>query len=215
MAKSEIRTIGFGFRFGFRISAASMAKGPLLILSGPSGVGKSEVVKRLLTHKDLPLHLSVSATTRPARAGEVDGVHYHFWPRPRFEAELRAGGFLEHAEVFGNLYGTLRREVEPYRERGQGVLLEIDVQGAEQVRRRCPDAVSIFLAAPSLEVYEQRLRGRHTESEEAIRRRLDGAARELAQAAKYDYRVINDDLEQAVAEVESLIRRQFGGQTHV
>jgi guanylate kinase len=189
--------------------------GPLIILSGPSGVGKSEVVKRLLARADLPLHLSVSATTRPPRAGEVDGVHYHFWSRQRFEEELRAGGFLEHAEVFGNSYGTLRREVEPFRQRGQGVLLEIDVQGAEQVRRRCPDAVTIFLTAPSLQTYEQRLRHRHTENEEAIRRRLEGAARELARAGEYDYRVVNDDLDRAVGEVETIIRQHFGGRKDV
>jgi guanylate kinase len=189
-----------------------MQKGPLIILSGPSGVGKSELVKRLLAREDLPLRLSVSATTRRPRDREVDGVSYHFWPRERFEEELRAGGFLEHAEVFGNRYGTLKSEVEPYRERGVGVLLEIDVQGAEQVRRQCPDAVSIFLLAPSLETYEQRLRRRRTESEEAIRRRLEGARRELAQAGAYDYRVVNDDLDRAAAEVEAIIRGQFGGQ---
>jgi guanylate kinase len=187
-----------------------MNKGPLIILSGPSGVGKSELVKRLLAAKDLPLHLSVSATTRRPRAGEVDGTSYHFWPRQRFEEAVQAGGFLEWADVFGNLYGTLRREVEPYRERGEGVLLEIDVQGACQVRRLCPDAVSIFLKAPSLEVYEERLRRRHTENEEALRRRLEGARRELARAGEYDYQVVNDDLQRAVAEVEAHIRRQFG-----
>jgi guanylate kinase len=198
--------------FGFRISDFGMAKGPLIILSGPSGVGKSELVKRLLAGGELPLRLSVSATTRRPRAGERDGVNYHYWPRERFEEEVRAGGFLEWAEVFGNLYGTLKREVEPYRERGEGVLLEIDVQGAEQVRLCCPDAVSIFLKAPSLETYEQRLRRRHTEGEEAIRRRLEGARRELAQAGTYKYQIVNDDLDRAVGEVKAVIRRQFGGQ---
>jgi guanylate kinase len=190
-----------------------MMKGPLIILSGPSGAGKSTVIRRLLAVRDLPLHLSVSATTRPRRGKEVDGVDYHFWTREQFEAERQAGGFLEWAEVFGNLYGTLRREVEPYRERGCAVLLEIDVEGAAQVRRRCPDAVSIFLHAPSLEVYEQRLRHRGTESEEAIRRRVEGARREEARAVEYDHHVINDDLGRAAAEVEALVRRQFRGES--
>jgi len=190
-----------------------MKNGPLFIVSGPSGVGKSEILRRLL-RKDLPLHHAVSATTRPARPGEVDGVDYHFWPRERFEQEVQAGAFLEWAEVFGRLYGTLRREVDPFRDMGQGVLLEIDVQGAAQVRQRCPEAVSIFLLAPSLEIYEQRLRQRGTEREEAVRRRLEGARRELARAQEYDYRVVNDDLDQAVDQVEAILRRHFGGPDH-
>jgi guanylate kinase len=193
------------------VSPAAALPGPLIILSGPSGVGKSAVVQQLLARTDLPLHLAVSATTRPPRPGEVDGRHYYFWPRERFEHALAAGQFLEHAEVFGNLYGTLRSEVEPYRQRGCGVLLEIDVQGAAQIRRLYPEAVSIFLTAPSLDIYEQRLRGRHTDSEETIRRRLAGAAGELAHLPEYDYVVINDNLERTVAEVEDIIRRQFGG----
>jgi guanylate kinase len=189
-----------------------MSKGPLIILSGPSGTGKSTVIRRLLAAHDLPLRLSVSVTTRQPRAGEVDGVDYHFWTRECFEQEIRAGGFLEWAEVFGALYGTLRREVEPVREQGQGVLLEIDVQGAAQVRGHCPEAVSIFLKAPSLETYEQRLRKRHTEREAALQRRLEGARRELARAGEYDHQVVNDDLDRAVVEVEGIIRRQFGGE---
>src|SRR5437016_4600439 len=116
-----------------------MTKGPLIILSGPSGSGKSTVIKRLLETTDLPLRLSVSATTRKVRKGEQEGVHYYFWTRPQFEAERDKGGFLEWAEVLGNYYGTLRREVEPYRQQGVGVILDIDVQGAAQVRRQCPD----------------------------------------------------------------------------
>src|SRR4051794_1735216 len=118
--------------------------GPLIILSGPSGSGKSTIVARLLQAADSPLRLSVSATTRPPRPGERDGVHYHFWTRERFQREIEAGGFLEWAEVFGNYYGTPRSEVEPFRARGVGVILDIDVQGAAQVRAQCPDAVSIF-----------------------------------------------------------------------
>ncbi len=192
-----------------------MTKGPLIILSGPSGSGKSTVIRRLLATTDLPLRLSVSATTRAPRAGEVDGVHYHFWTPERFEREVAAGAFLEWAEVHGRYYGTLLGEVEPYREQGQGVLLDIDVQGAAQVRKRYPgDHVSVFLRARSLDDYRQRLRQRGTEAEDAIARRLLAAERELACAGEYDYQVVNDVLEQAVAEVEAIIRRQFTGGRH-
>lgn len=116
-------------------------KGPLIILSGPSGSGKSTVIARLRALGEVPLRLSVSATTRPPRPGEKDGVDYHFWARERFEAGIRGGEFLEWAEVFGNYYGTLRHEVEPSREQGTGVILDIDVQGARQIRKVCPDNV--------------------------------------------------------------------------
>jgi guanylate kinase len=186
----------------------------LIILSGPSGSGKSTVIGRLLEPRDLPLRLSVSVTTRKPRQQEQDGKHYHFCTRAHFEAERDAGGFLEWAEVFGNYYGTPRREVEPFRERGVGVLLDIDVQGAEQVRARCPDAVGVFLRAPSLEIYEQRLRARGTETEEAIQRRLAGARRELARAGEYNYQVINDDLDRAVGELRAIARHLFEGSEH-
>jgi guanylate kinase len=184
-------------------------KGPLIILSGPSGVGKSTLVKRVLVESGLPLRMSVSATTRKPRDGEKDGVDYHFLSREQFDREVQAGDFLEWAEVHGNCYGTLRREVDPYRAQGIGVILDIDVQGAEQVRRVCPDNVSIFLRAPSMDVYEQRLRGRHTEDEAAIARRLANARRELERVGEYDYVVVNDDLAVAVATVCDLIARQF------
>ena len=186
-----------------------MPKAPLIILSGPSGCGKSTVVRHLLARGDLPLRVSVSATTRAMRDGEAAGVSYHFWDRGRFERERGLGGFLEWAEVHGNLYGTLRAEVEPYREQGTGVILVIDVQGAERVRQACPDAVSIFLEPPSPEVLEQRLRGRGTEDEATIQRRLDVARRELARAGEYQYRVVSDDLDRTVAEVHDIIRRCF------
>jgi guanylate kinase len=185
-----------------------MTTGPLIILSGPSGSGKSTLLERLLAKTDLPLHLSVSATTRSPRHGEIDGKHYYFWTKERFEQGKRAGEFLESADVHGRQYGTLRSEVDPYRAQGIGVILDIDVQGATQVRRIYPDSVSIFLHAGSVATYEARLRQRGTESEEAIRQRLAVAARELEQAGQYDYQVINEDLSKAVAEVETIVQRQ-------
>jgi guanylate kinase len=140
----------------------------------------------------------------------VDGVHYHFWERDRFLREVEAGAFLEWAEVHGRLYGTLRAEVDPYRERGTGVILDIDVQGAEQVRRCCPDAVTVFLRTSSPEVLERRLRKRGTETEEAIRLRLANALRELARAGEYQHQVVNDDLEPAVAQLTQIIQNAFG-----
>jgi guanylate kinase len=186
-----------------------MAKGPLIILSGPAGSGKSTVVQRLLAGGGLPMHVSVSATTRAPRPGEIDGVHYHFWTRERFEAARRAGEFLESAEVHGQLYGTLRREVEGPREQGKAVILVIDVQGAEQVRRQCPDSILVFLRTSSWEEYERRLRQRGTEDEAAISRRLATARRELERKGEYTYEVINDDLDVAVARMRDLIARHF------
>jgi guanylate kinase len=186
-----------------------VARGPLIILSGPSGSGKSTVIQRLLADPPGPLRLSVSATTRPPRPGEVDGVDYHFWTREKFERELNAGAFLEHAVVHGtNYYGTLRAEVEPYLDRGVGVILDIDVQGAEQVRRLCPDHVSVFLLAPTLAEYERRLVVRG-EDPAGIRRRMETARAELALAAGYQYQITNDDLARATAELRGVVGREF------
>lgn len=189
-------------------------RGPLIIVSGPSGCGKSTIIARLIKRGDVRLRLSVSATTRPARAGETDGVHYHFWDRERFEREVQQGAFLEHANVHSNYYGTLKREVEPFRQQGIGILLDIDVQGAEQVRRQCDDQVSIFLRPPSLASLEERLRRRGTESAAAIARRLTAAEQEMSRADEFDYRVINDDLDKAVAEIHAIVARQFQGGSH-
>lgn len=191
-----------------------MTRGPLIILSGPSGSGKSTLVSRVLASKAWPLRLAVSVTTRAPRPGEQDGLHYHFWSREQFEQELRADAFLEWAEVFGNYYGTLRREVEPYRQQGLGVLLEIDVQGWEQVRQRCPDAVAIFVRTSSLAAYEQRLRGRGTESEAAIQKRVQGAQRELAVASAYDFQVINDKLDDAFTQLQNILQGLFERNQH-
>jgi guanylate kinase len=187
---------------------------PLFILSGPSGSGKSTVVCRLVAERNPPLRQSVSATMRLPRPTERDGVHYHFWTRARFEAAVKADEFLEWADVFGNWYGTPRSEVEPYRQQGIGVILAIDVQGAGQVRERCADAVTIFLRTSSMEIYEHRLRARGTETEDTIQRRLQGARGELERVGEYQYVVINDVLDTAVAELRQIVRRHFQGSDH-
>jgi guanylate kinase len=186
-----------------------MAKAPLIILSGPSGSGKSTIIARLLKESGLPLRLSVSATTRPPRDYEREGVHYWFWTREQFQKQSQAGAFLESAEVHGQWYGTLRSEVDDYRMRGIGVLLDIDVQGAAQVRSRYPDCLSIFIRTSSWEAYEQRLRKRHTESEEKIALRLANARHELERINEFDRVILNDDLDSAVAQVRDLIAKTF------
>jgi len=186
-----------------------MLPGPLIIVSGPSATGKSTLIERLLAEKGWPLRLSVSVTTRAARPSERDGVHYHFWTRDRFEHEIRADGFLEWAEVHGNFYGTLQHEVAPYRSRGMGVLLDIDVKGWEQVKAKCPEVVSVFIRTSSLQVLEQRLRSRGTETEEEIQRRLRGAAAELARAPEYDHQIINDNLDPALDQLRAIVGPLF------
>jgi guanylate kinase len=186
-----------------------MKLGPLIILSGPSGSGKSTVIERILKKADLPLHLSVSATTRDPRPGEQDGIHYFFWTREQFERELQAGAFLEWAEVHGQKYGTLRREVEPFRQNGMGVLLDIDVQGARSVHRQIPEAVLVFMRTSKFETYEQRLRQRATEDEARIQKRLAAARGELGQARDYDFEVINDDLDVAVKSFLAILQPLF------
>jgi guanylate kinase len=187
-----------------------MPNGPLIILSGPAGSGKTTLVQRVLAEDPHPLRVSVSVTTRPPRPGEVDGRDYHFWTRQCFEEARRAGAFLETAEVHGrDYYGTLRCEVDDYTPRGIGVMLVIDVQGAAQVRAVRPDAVAVFLVASSLEVYEQRLRHRGTEDDATIARRLETARRELEHAGDYQYRIVNDDLDAAVAAFRRIIASYF------
>ncbi len=186
-----------------------MALAPLIIVSGPSGCGKSTILRRLLQEATLPLRMSVSVTTRKERINEQPGVHYHFWTMPDFLHARDTGRFLEWAEVHGNYYGTLENEVTPYREIGQGVFLDIDVQGREQVKKRCPDAVSIFIRTSRFETLEERLRKRHTEPEDVIQRRLKNARAELARAGEYDHQIINDDLETALASMRTILNGLF------
>jgi guanylate kinase len=190
-------------------------KAPLIIVSGASGSGKSTVVGRVLREAGLPLRLSVSVTTRKERPGELNGVHYHFWNKEQFGEALAAGRFLEHAEVHGNYYGTLWSEVEPFREQGIGVILEIDVQGAATVRQKCPDNVSVFIHAlagtieKELTEVQKRLESRGTETPEAVQRRVAGARAELERASDYDFVVINDDLDAAVSRLTAIIREEL------
>ena len=186
-----------------------MSLAPLIIVSGPSGCGKTTIVRRLLEDKTWPLRLSVSVTTRQPRINEQPGVHYHYWSVPDFLHAKDQGRFLEWAEVHGNYYGTLEMEVTPYRDIGQGVVLDIDVQGAEQIKKRCPDAVSVFIRTSRFETLEERLRARHTDPEAAIQRRLANARSELARAGEYDHQVINDDLETALASMRAILQPLF------
>ena len=186
-----------------------LMRGRLVIISGPSGAGKSSVLKRVLERSPLPLKLSISATTRPPRPGEIDGVHYHFLSDGLFQRYREEGRFIECVEVFGKdvWYGTPRDEVVPELESGKLVVLEIDVEGARRVRGEFPDAITIFIHPGADEVLEQRLRGRATESEEAIATRLARAKHELDAAGEYRHVVVNDDLEEAVKETCQILEQ--------
>ncbi len=179
-------------------------KGLLFVISGPSGVGKGTVCKRLLERRR-DVKLSVSVTTRAPREGETEGVSYFFRTEEQFKKMIEQDEFLEYMCVFGkNHYGTPRAYVEEQRALGNDVILEIDVQGALSVKQRCADAVMIFIAPPSLDVLKKRLAGRGTETQEAIERRFAEAERELAKAELYDYVIINDSLNKAVEDMESV-----------
>ena len=177
----------------------------MIVIAGPSGVGKGSVVQRLLTRHPEELVLSVSATTRRPRPSEVGGRDYTFLDEETFRGLEALGGLLEWADVFGNLYGTPAAPAEQQLRAGRDVVVEIDVQGAAQVRERTPDAFLIFLAPPSLADLESRLRGRGTESDDRIAERLQKAAWEISQASWFDRVVVNDDLERATDEVAAII----------
>lgn len=179
-------------------------KGILIVLSGPSGAGKSTVIAALLKRRN-DIRFSVSATTRQPRPGEVDGKDYYFRSRDEFLKMIADGAFLEHAEYVGNHYGTPSAPVEEDLNAGYNVLLDIEVQGAAQVLEKRPDAVSVFLCPPSLKELERRLRGRGTDSEEKIQRRLETARREYERAKNYTYIVVNDDADKAAAELDAII----------
>ncbi|HEX4842488.1 MAG TPA: guanylate kinase [Limnobacter sp.] len=178
--------------------------GSLFIVSAPSGAGKSSLVKALLA--EVPgIGLSISNTTRKARPGEVDGKDYHFISQPEFEAIRDQDGFLEWAHVHGNYYGTSKAWVESQMAQDRDVLLEIDWQGAEQVVRKVTNVVSIFILPPSMEELEKRLRGRGTDSEEVILKRMGAAQLEIEQARRFDYVILNDDFKTALVELKSIV----------
>jgi guanylate kinase len=181
--------------------------GNLFIVSAPSGAGKSSLVNAALAD-DRQLALSVSYTTRPPRPGETDGREYHFVDRKTFEAMLARGDFLESAEIYGNRYGTSKKWIAEARGQGRDIMLEIDWQGAQQVRAAFPDAVSVFILPPPpvLQELERRLRGRGQDSEDVIQRRLRDAREEIAHAAEFDYVIINKEFEQARRDLAAVVR---------
>jgi guanylate kinase len=183
-------------------------KGFLFIVSSPSGGGKTTLIRRLLEHPPggEPLHFSVSHTTRARREGEVDGREYHFVSAAQFETMARHSEFLEHNEVHGNFYGTSKLEVLPRLAAGEDVVLDIDVQGARDIRAAVPEAISVFIVPSSAGELERRLRHRGLDGEDAIRKRLINAAKEIAQADSFQYVIVNDDLDRASLELESVVR---------
>lgn len=185
-----------------------MKRGLLIIMSGPSGVGKGTVRRLVMADKSLNLAYSVSITTRPRREHETPGVDYFYVTKEEFQKTLDEDGFLEHAQFVGNYYGTPKAYVEKLRNEGKNVLLEIEVEGAKQVISKChgSDVVTIFLIPPSMEDLEQRIRKRGTESEEVIQQRLAKAQRELELKYAYDYPVINDTVKSAADQIRKIIR---------
>lgn len=181
-----------------------MSKGLLIVVSGASGTGKGTVCTELLA-KTPALAYSISATTRQPRAGEVDGKTYYFLDKPAFEKMIEGGGFLEYANVYGNYYGTPLAKIEERRMAGQDILLEIDTQGALNVMEKCPDGIFIFLLPPSLGELERRIRGRGTETEDVLAKRLGAAREEIELGRRYGYAVVNDTVAQAVDRIKAIM----------
>ena len=186
---------------------SEVRKGMLLVISGPSGTGKGTLIERLMK-EDPTLVFSVSATTRAPRPGEIDGVHYHFVTNERYDELVAENAFVEYANVHGNRYGTLRSEVYERLERGENVVLDIDVQGALNVIASEMEKVSIFILPPSMQELRSRLTGRGTETEEAVERRLHNAVWEISQKDTYQYKVINDDLESCLRTLQAIIEAE-------
>lgn len=183
----------------------------LFVISGCSGVGKGTVLKEFMNRNSKDFMLSVSCTTRKPRVGEIDGVNYFFLTHEEFKKAVDADKFLEYAPFAGNFYGTKKKFIKQKFEEGLNIILEIETQGALQVKNKMPEAVLIFIAPPGegVEELEKRLRGRNTEDEETIQRRLAEAKVELERAKQYDYIVVNDDLERAISEVEEITRKEL------
>ena len=181
--------------------------GSLFVISGPSGAGKGTLVQRLVER--VPhTWVSISATTRAPRTGEIDGLHYRFMTPEEFERIIEEGGFVEWANVHSHYYGTPTGPIIEHLEAGDNVLLEIDVQGGFQVREKFPDAKLLFIAPPNMEVLEQRLRGRDTETEEVIQQRLAAAKVELSHKMEYDIQLVNDNLDEAASQLVSYVNEQ-------
>ena len=193
------------------VGCFSMQKGLLIIISGPSGVGKGTVRRRVMEDDSLNLSYSISMTTRVPRSKEVDGVDYFFVSNEEFDNNLKNDNFLEWAQFVGNRYGTPKDYVEKLRQEGKNVILEIEVEGAKQVLSKCQgnDVFSIFLVPPSYEILEQRMRGRRSEPEEIIQERLAKARREMNLKHQYHYIVLNDRVDRAAEEIKSIIRSKM------
>ena len=182
-----------------------MTAGQLYLISAPSGAGKTSLVEAALA-RDGNLVVAVSHTTRDQRGNEQDGVNYHFVSAEQFDAMVAADAFLEHARVFDHKYGTAKAQVDALCAQGKDVILEIDWQGADQVRQVQPDAVSIFILPPSVEILRQRLQDRGQDSTDSIKRRLAEAQLEMSQASRYQYIVVNDDFDRALADILAIVR---------
>lgn len=180
-----------------------MSKGLLLVVSSPSGGGKGTIISKIRENREIAF--SVSATTRKPREGEMDAVHYHFLSKEEFEKKISENKMLEYASFCDNFYGTPKEPVEKILNEGKDIILEIEVQGAKNVKKAMPECVSIFIAPPSIKVLEERLRGRGTEDEETIKKRIDRAKIELEMVSDYDYLVINNTVEKATEEVTAII----------
>ncbi|MCL1975443.1 MAG: guanylate kinase [Firmicutes bacterium] len=185
----------------------ALFSGLLMVVSGPSGVGKGTVCK-LLCEMDANIVLSVSAATREPRPHEREGEHYYFLSRQEFLEKIAAGEFLEWAEVYGNFYGTLTCQVQKQLKAGKDVILEIDTQGAMQIRSACPDAVFVFIMPPSYGDLQNRLKGRAADSAQSISLRLSKSAEEMSQAKEYDYRIVNNTAEQTAEELLDLLNKE-------
>jgi guanylate kinase len=184
-----------------------MAKAKLIVISAPSGCGKTTIAKAILAKYPTML-FSVSATTRPMRIGEIDGRDYFFLTKQEFEARIRVGDLVEWEEIYGNYYGTLKSEIRRALDYGHSMMFDVDVKGALSIRRHFPDdSVIIFIKPPSLEVLKKRLENRNTENPETLRRRLDRVPMELEQGSQFGIQVVNDDLKKAVAEVDTIIQK--------